>query len=119
LPPDCASDRAVRTTVRKFVKMAFEEAGIKIEFSEEGKAEKGVIKSCKNEKYQLPIGKEVVAIDPNYFRLTEVGMPIRDATKTNEKLGWKPKYTLAEMIKEMVVSDLETYKISQERKYFM
>jgi GDPmannose 4,6-dehydratase len=67
----------------------------------------------------LPVGKEVIAIDPEYFRPTEVDLLIGDATKAKEKLGWQPKYTLAEMIKEMVQSDLETYKMSLERKYFM
>jgi GDPmannose 4,6-dehydratase len=67
----------------------------------------------------LPAGKEVIAIDPEYFRPTEVDLLIGDATKAKEILGWQPKYTLAEMIKEMVQSDLETYKMSLERKYFM
>ena len=107
------------TTVRKLTEIAFAEAGIEIEFKGEGQTEKGFIKSCSNKKYQLPIGKEIVAIDPNYFRPTEVDLLIGDATKAKEKLGWEPKYTLAEMIKEMVASDLETYKMSLERKYFM
>ena len=65
------------------------------------------------------IGKEVIAIDREYFRPTEVDLLIGDASKAKEKLGWQTKYTLAEMIKEMVLSDLETYKMSLERKYFM
>jgi GDPmannose 4,6-dehydratase len=61
----------------------------------------------------------VVAVDPNYFRPTEVDLLIGDATKAKEKLGWKPTYTLQRMIKEMVASDLETYKMSLERKYYL
>jgi GDPmannose 4,6-dehydratase len=118
-PEDFVIATGVTTTVRDFAKMAFAEAGITIEFKGEGKEEKGIITSCTNKKYQLPIGKEVVAIDPNYFRPTEVDLLIGDATKAKEKLGWKPKHTLREMIKEMVKSDLETYKMSLERKYFM
>ena len=109
----------ITTTVRDFTKMAFSEAGIEIDFIGEGKSEKGIVISCSNEKYQLPEGQEVVAIDPNYFRPTEVDLLIGDATKAKEKLGWSPKYTLAETIKEMVASDLETYRRSLERKYFM
>ena len=60
------------TTVRDFVKMAFAYAGIELEFKGKGKDEKGIISSCSNPKYQVQIGKEVVAIDPSYFRPTEV-----------------------------------------------
>ena len=119
VPEDFVIATGITTTVREFVKMAFYEAEIEIKFVGEGADEKGIILSCNNRKYQLPIGKEVVAIDTNYFRPTEVDLLIGDATKAKEKLGWKPKYTLAEMIKEMVRSDLETYKMSLERKYFM
>lgn len=118
-PEDFVIATGVTTTVRNFTKMAFSEAGIKIVFEGEGKSEKGIVASCNNDKYQLPIGKEVVAIDPNYFRPTEVELLIGDATKAWEKLGWKPTYTLGKMIKEMVASDLETYKMSLQRKYFL
>lgn len=118
-PEDFVIATGITTTVRDLTKMAFSEAGVQIEFDGKGKSEKGVVVSCKNEKYQLPKGKVVVAIDPNYFRPTEVDLLIGDATKAREKLGWKPTYTLAEMVKEMVLSDLETYKMSLERKYFL
>jgi GDPmannose 4,6-dehydratase len=118
IPEDFVIATGTSTTVRKFIEMAFAEAGIEIEFKGEGQTEKGFIKSCTNKKYQLPIGKEIVAIDPNYFRPTEVDLLIGDATKAKQKLGWEPKYTLQEMVKEMVASDLETYKMSLERKYF-
>jgi len=118
-PEDFVIATGITTKVRDFAKMAFAEAGIEIVFEGEGKAEKGIVKCCNNEKYQLSVGKEVIAIDPEYFRPTEVDLLIGDATKAKEKLGWQPKYTLGEMIKEMVHSDLETYKMSLERKYFM
>lgn len=118
-PEDFVIATGITTTVRDFTKMAFAEAGIEITFEGEGEAEKGVVVSCKNEKYFLLEGKEVVAIDPNYFRPTEVELLIGDASKAKEKLGWVPTYTLQEMIKEMVVSDLETYKMSLERKYYL
>ena len=119
LPEDFVIATGKTTSVREFTKMAFSEAGIEVEFRGEGKAENGFIKSCNNKKYQLIVGKKVVAIDSNYFRPTEVDLLIGDATKAKEKLGWEPKYTLKEMVTEMVASDLETYKMSLERKYFM
>lgn len=118
-PEDFVIATGITTTVRDFTRMAFSEAGIDIEFIGEGQHEKGIVSSCRNEKYQLPIGQEVVAIDPNYFRPTEVDLLIGDATKAKQKLGWSPTYTLEGMIKEMVDSDLEKYKMSLERKYFM
>jgi len=97
----------VTTTVRDFIRMAFAETGIELEFKGEGIEEKGIVKSCSNPAYQLEIGKEVVAVDPEYFRPTEVELLIGDASKANTKLGWKPKYDLAGLVKEMVAKDLE------------
>lgn len=118
-PEDFVIATGITTTVRDMAKMAFSEAGIDIEFEGEGKSERGIVTACRNQKYQLPAGKEVVAIDPNYFRPTEVDLLIGDATKAKEKLGWTPKYSLSEMIREMVHSDLETYKMSAQRKYYI
>lgn len=97
----------ITTTVRDFIKMAFAETGIEIEFSGEGVKETGKVKSCSNPAYQLPIGKELVAVDPEYFRPTEVDLLIGDATKARTKLGWTPKYDLAALVKEMVASDIK------------
>jgi GDPmannose 4,6-dehydratase len=97
----------VTTTVRDFIRMAFAETGIELEFKGEGIEEKGIIKSCSNPAYQLETGKEVVAVDPEYFRPTEVELLIGDASKANTKLGWKPKYDLAGLVKEMVAKDIE------------
>jgi GDPmannose 4,6-dehydratase len=119
VPDDYVIATGITTTVRDFVKMSFLEVGIQVEFEGDGENERGIIKSCLNELYQLPKGKEVVAVDANYFRPTEVDLLIGDATKAKEKLGWTPKITLSQMIKDMVASDLKTYKSSLERKYFM
>jgi GDPmannose 4,6-dehydratase len=105
-PEDFVIATGKTTTVRDFVRMAFEEVGIQIEFVGEGAFEKGIIKFCNSGNYKLPLGKKVVAIDPNYFRPTEVDLLIGDATKARKELGWEPKYTLEEMVKEMVRSDL-------------
>ncbi len=109
----------ITTSVRDFIIMAFQEVGIEIEFTGEGISEKGLVKICNNPDYQLPIGKEIVAIDPSYFRPTEVELLIGDSSKARQKLGWKPKYELSTLIKEMVESDMKTYKMSLEKKYFL
>lgn len=94
------------TTVRDFVRLSFAEVGITLEFKGEGILEKGYIKSCSNEKYQIESGKEVLAVDPQYFRPTEVDLLIGDATKANQKLGWTCQYELSDLIKDMMKSDL-------------
>ncbi|MDP4283508.1 MAG: GDP-mannose 4,6-dehydratase [Bacteroidota bacterium] len=118
-PEDFVIATGVTTTVRDFVRMAFSEAGIELEFTGTDSNEIGIVAACKNSNFQLPIGKEVIAIDPAYFRPTEVELLIGDATKAKEKLGWEPKYKLHELVKEMVASDLKTFKMSLERKYFL
>lgn len=106
-PEDYVIATGITTTVREFIKMAFAETGIELTFDGEGVNETGKIKSCSNPTYQLPIGKVVVAVDPEYFRPTEVDLLIGDATKAKTKLGWTPKYDLAALVKEMVASDIE------------
>jgi GDPmannose 4,6-dehydratase len=94
------------TSVRDFVRMAFQYIGIEVTFTGEGVEEKGTVTSCSNSEYQLEIGKEVVAVDPRYFRPTEVDLLIGDATKAKEKLGWVPEIALQELVNEMMESDL-------------
>ncbi|MBD1422498.1 GDP-mannose 4,6-dehydratase [Sphingobacterium chuzhouense] len=95
------------TSVRDFVKLAFEEIGVELSFEGSGAAEIARIKSCHNPKYQLEIGKVVVRVDPQYYRPTEVDLLIGDPTKSKTVLGWSPKYTLTELIREMVQSDIQ------------
>lgn len=117
-PEDFVIATGITTSVRDFIIMAFKEVGVELEFSGEGINERGVIASCNNPAYQLPIGKEVVAVDPEYFRPTEVDLLIGDATKAQKKLGWKPEYDLAGLVKEMVAADVENVKktLAQNRK---
>ena len=112
-PEDWVIATGVTTEVRDFVKMAFSELGIEVEFRGEGVNEKGYIKKC-NGDFQLEIGKEVVSVDERYFRPTEVDLLIGDASKAREKLGWIPEYDLNALIKDMVQSDL---KLMQKDKY--
>jgi len=108
-PEDFVIATGITTTVRDFIRMTFEELGAELEFKGKGKDEKGFIKSCDN-NFNFKLGQEVVAVDPNYFRPTEVDLLIGDATKAKEKLGWRPKYTLPEMVKEMVAYDLQLFR---------
>ncbi len=100
----------VTTPVRDFVKMAFAEAGITVEFKGEGVEEKGYVTACSNSDYEVEIGKEVVSVDPAYFRPTEVELLIGDPTKAKTQLGWEPKYDLPALVKEMVAADLEVFR---------
>jgi GDPmannose 4,6-dehydratase len=109
-PEDFVIATGITTPVRDFVKMAFNEVGVVIEFIGTGVDEKGYVKACKNPEYQLEIGKEVVAVDPLYFRPTEVELLIGDPKKANEKLGWIPKYDLPALVADMVNGDIELFK---------
>ena len=108
LPEDFVLATGITTTVRDFVSMAFGEAGVELEFKGEGIDEKAFVTKCNNAAYQLPTGKQVVGIHPRYFRPTEVDLLIGDATKANTKLGWKPKYDLPMLVKEMMDEELKT-----------
>jgi GDPmannose 4,6-dehydratase len=112
-PEDFVLATGVTTEIREFIRMAFLEVGFVIDFKGEGVDEKGYVAACNNPAYQLPIGKEVLAIDPKYFRPTEVDLLIGDPTKANTKLGWKPKYTVQTLCAEMVAADLELFKREQ------
>ncbi len=98
------------TTVREFINLAFACVGITLEFKGSGINEKAFISSCNNDKYQLEVGKEVLSIDPSYFRPTEVDYLIGDPSKAKQKLGWVPEYDLTSLVKEMMSYDLELLK---------
>lgn len=102
------------TTVREFVKMAFNEVGIVLEFRGEGVNEKGYVLECKDKRFNIQKGTEVISVDSKYFRPTEVDILKGDASKAKEKLGWVPEYDLQDLIKEMMESDL---KLMQKQLY--
>ncbi|WP_299125705.1 GDP-mannose 4,6-dehydratase [uncultured Tenacibaculum sp.] len=106
-PEDWVIATGKTTTVRDFVKMSFNEAGIELEFKGTGVDEKAYVKACNNPKYQVEIGKEVLSVDPKYFRPTEVDLLIGDPTKAKEKLGWELEYDLPALVKDMMQSDLK------------
>lgn len=108
----------VTTTVRDFIRMAFMELGIEIEFSGKNENERGVIIDIDEERVialglnldALRFGQTVVKVDQRYFRPTEVDLLIGDPAKAYTKLGWKPKYDLQALVTDMVLSDLQLVK---------
>ena len=109
-PDDYVLATGITTPVREFIRMAFAELGITIEFVGSGLEETGVVASCSQEEYQIPVGTRVVAVDPAYFRPTEVELLIGDPSKAKRKLGWQPKYDLPMLVREMVAGDVEKLK---------
>ncbi|GGI26901.1 GDP-mannose 4,6-dehydratase [Pedobacter mendelii] len=109
-PDDYVIATGVTTSVRDFIILAFGILGISLEFKGDGLNEKGYVKNCSNSQYNLEIGKEVIAVDPAYFRPTEVDLLIGDPTKAKTKLNWTPKYDLKGLVKEMIISDVEIFE---------
>ena len=108
-PEDFVIATGVTTSIRDFLRLAFGNAGIELEFEGENDKEVAKVKFCTGD-YMVKPGTVVVKVDPRYFRPTEVELLIGDGTKAQEKLNWKPKYTLSELVKEMVAADLEIFK---------
>ena len=108
-PEDFVLATGITTEIRDFVRMAFGEIGVELGFRGEAENEEGYV-VANNGKFNVELGKVVVKVDPRYYRPTEVDLLIGDPTKANTKLGWKPKYTLAEMVKEMVASDIQIFE---------
>jgi len=108
-PEDFVIATGVTTTVREFIRMAFEVLGITIRFEGTGVDEKGYVVSCSNPDYLLEIDKPVVCVDAKYFRPTEVDLLIGDPTKCHEKLNWYPKYDLKSLVEEMVNADVDIF----------
>lgn len=109
-PEDYVIATGVTTPVREFVRMAFAELGIELEFKGTADKEVAVVKACTHPDFQVAIGKEVVAVDAKYYRPTEVDLLIGDATKAQQKLGWKPVYDLPMLVKEMVNADVHLFR---------
>lgn len=108
-PEDFVLATGITTTVREFVRKAFSQLDIEIKFEGENEKEVALVVKCTG-SLVLDVGKIVVEVDPKYFRPTEVDLLIGDATKAKKKLGWVPRYTLDELIREMVVSDYNKEK---------
>jgi len=117
-PEDFVIATGITTTIRKFVQMAFNELGIEISFKGENEAEIGYVSNVNTQilesldilSCELKLGDEVVAVDPRYFRPTEVELLIGDNSKSKEKLGWVPKHDLQSLVTDMMNSDLKLMK---------
>ncbi len=109
-PEDWVIATGRTTSIRDFVKMAFSHVGITLEFKGMGLSEVAVVKSCVNQNYKLEKGKEVLAIDPKYFRPTEVDLLIGDPAKAKEKLGWVSEIPLEELVEDMMKSDIKLFE---------
>lgn len=109
-PEDWVIATGKTTSVRDFVSMSFKEVGVTLEFKGKGIEEVGIVINSSNPEYNFQVGQEIVAVDPNYFRPTEVDLLIGDASKAQSKLNWKPKYTLESMCAEMVQADMKIFR---------
>jgi len=123
-PDDYVIATGITTTIRDFIKMAAAEAGMEITFKGEGVDEKGFLTNIDERVFTEKVGakyletikkrienqSEVVAVDPRYFRPTEVDLLIGDPTKSNSKLGWKPEYDLSGLVADMMQSDIKLMK---------
>ena len=106
-PEDFIIATGKTTSIRDFVRMAFQEIGVTLTFEGSQENEIAKVQACSNPAYQLEIGKVVVRVDPSYYRPTEVDLLLGDPTKAKTQLGWEPKYDLSLLVKEMVHSDLK------------
>lgn len=121
-PSDYVIATGITTTIRDFIRMAFEEIGVGIRFKGEGIDEVAIIESIEEglfvkkvgdaylENFKKRVGEEVVGVDPQYFRPTEVELLIGDATKARTRLGWEPEYSLAALIEDMMKNDIKLMK---------
>jgi GDPmannose 4,6-dehydratase len=109
-PEDYVVATGVTTTVRDFVMLAFAEIGVEIEFKGRDDKEVGIVAASNNPDFQLEAGRKLIVVDPKYYRPTEVDLLVGDASKARKKLGWKPKYDLPMLVKEMVHADIELFR---------
>ncbi len=105
-PEDFVIATGVTTSVREFVRMAFEEVGIELAFDGNDEEEVGIVTASYHPDFPVQVGATVVAIDPRYYRPTEVDLLIGDPAKAMRKLGWKPKYNVKTLVAEMIASDM-------------
>lgn len=112
-PEDFVIATGVTTSVRDFVRMAFAEIGVELAFTGEGVSEVGTVVRSTNPAFQVEVGKEVICVDPRYFRPTEVDLLLGDPTKAMTKLNWKPKYDLPALVEDMMTADINLFRRDQ------
>jgi GDPmannose 4,6-dehydratase len=109
-PRDYVIATGVTTTVREFVLLAFAELGVEVRFVGVGVNEVGYVAACTHPDYQLPVGQVVVAVDPAYFRPTEVELLIGDPSRAKAELGWTPRHDLPALVSDMVQADVRLFR---------
>ena len=121
-PDDYVIATGITTPIRDFIKMTFAKLGITVAFQGEGASEKGFIADIDTTIFSKTVGEEfltnlqkrlkenIIEVDPQYFRPTEVDLLIGDASKAKKQLGWSPKYNLDALIEEMIASDIKLFK---------
>jgi GDPmannose 4,6-dehydratase len=112
-PEDYVIATGITTSVRDFVRMAFSEVGVELDFQGEGAQESGVISKVNAADFPLRPGTEVVAVDPRYYRPTEVDLLVGNPEKAKTKLGWEPRSTLSDIVREMVTADIASFRRDQ------
>ncbi len=100
----------VQYSVRQFVEFAAAELGITLAFSGEGEREVATVVKVEGSRAKCKPGEVIVRVDPRYYRPTEVETLLGDPSKAKEKLGWVPKTSLPELVKEMVEADYTAAK---------
>ena len=109
-PEDWVIATGKTTSVREFIKLCFRYVGIELEFKGEGVNEKGYVKSCLDSKFNLKVGREVIGVDKNFFRPTDVELLVGDSNKALNKLGWKTEFSLDDIVQDMMEYDLRNCK---------
>ena len=112
-PDDYVIGTGESHSVREFVELVFNYAGIEIEWKGNGVNEQGIVRSLSSTSTcSLKAGDIIIGIDPRYFRPTEVDFLLADASKAKKKLGWEPKVTFKELVRIMVDADIELIGIN-------
>jgi GDPmannose 4,6-dehydratase len=109
-PVDYVIATGVMTTVRDFVIKTFAQIGVVLEFTGTGESEIATVASVSDASYQITAGQQVLAVDQAYYRPTEVDELMGDASKARQELGWKPKYSVDDLIVEMMEADLALFR---------
>ncbi|MEW6169416.1 MAG: GDP-mannose 4,6-dehydratase [Pseudomonadota bacterium] len=109
-PEDFVIATGVQYSVRQFVERAAGELGISVAWEGKGVDEVGIVFAVADKEIKLKPGQKIVAVDPRYFRPAEVETLLGDPTKAKEKLGWTPRTTFEELVREMVTEDLKSAK---------
>lgn len=121
-PSDYVIATGISTTIRDFIRMAFAEIGLEVTFEKEGVDEIARLSGVDEKRFAEKVGEsylvninkrmgeEVVGVDPQYFRPTEVEMLLGDASKAKQVLGWEPRYDLPKLIEDMMNSDIKLMK---------